>query len=362
MGLKSPVMPAYCTTSPSVIVLAKDASAPILMSEYASSITICAPQYAACSLAFPGRQYLSPQRVSRDNHTLHLGGPFVNLGDLGVTISPLHWIGLRETIPPVNLDRPACHPGGSLRGEQLRHRRLRGVGAAVVLAPCSAIHQEPRGVNLSGHISNHKLNSFQTRNRLAELDTLLRVGDRRIKRSLGYAHRLRADSDPAAIECLHGDLEPVALPAEKRILGNAAVSKVERRRPGRADPHLPLPLADGEPWGVLFDDEGADPSCPMRHVSLCRDDIHIGEPAVGNEDLRAIEDVLIAAQHGRGGARRCICSRGGLGKSKGRQADAGRQVMEVAVLLSLGSEREDRGGAEGGVAGHYDGGSRADPR
>src|ERR1035441_3423793 len=146
MGLKSPVMPAYCTTSPSVIVLAKDASAPILMSEYASSITICAPQYAACSLAFPGRQYLSPQRVSRDNHTLHLGGSFVNLGDLGVTISPLHWIGLRETIPPVNLDRLACHPGGSLRGEQLRHRRPSAVNAASVSPGPTPASSSARGI------------------------------------------------------------------------------------------------------------------------------------------------------------------------------------------------------------------------
>src|SRR6476659_6847488 len=156
-----------------------------------------------CATRSLNHHEFSPEVVCRDNHALHLGGSLVNLGDLGVAISPLHWIAIRITGSPVDLDRLARHPGGRLRGEQLRHRCFCGIGAAFVLAGCGTINQETSRGDLRSHVSYHPLNSLETPNRLAELETLLRVRNRRIKRSLGNAQRLRTDSDPPPIERLH---------------------------------------------------------------------------------------------------------------------------------------------------------------
>ena len=123
-----------------------------------------------------------------------------------------------------------------------------------------------------------------------------------------------------------------------------------------------LGLADGQPGGVLFDDERAHPARPLRRVGLREDDIDLGVRGVGDEDLRSVEDVLIPAQHRRGGARAGIGSRGGLGQGEGPQAAARGHVMKVLVLLGLGSEREDRPGGKRGLSRHDDGGGRARPR
>ena len=141
-----------------------------------------------------------------------------------------------------------------------------------------------------------------------------------------------------------------------------AVGEVQGRRARAADAQLVLGLADGEPGGVLLDDEGAHPARPLRRIGLREDDIDLGERGVGDEDLRSVEDVLIPAQHRGAGACAGIGARGGLGQGEGAQAAAGRQVMEVPVVLSRGAELVDRPGGQGGVRRQDDAGARARPR
>ncbi len=262
----------------------------------------------------------------------------------------------------MDLDGLAGHPGGGLRREQLGHRPFRGIRAAVVYARRGAVGKEPGSVHLGGHVGDHPLDGLQGRDRLAELDPLLRVGDRRVQRGLGYAQRLRGDADPPAIEGLHRDLEAVALPAQQRVLRDTAVGEVQGRSAGTADPQLVLGLADGEPGGVLLDDERAHPARSLRRIGLREDDIDLGVRGVGDEDLRSVENVLVPAPHRRGGASAGIGARGGLGQGESAQAAAGRHVMKVPVLLGLGSELEDRPGGKRGVSRHDDGGGRARPR
>ena len=82
-----------------------------------------------------------------------------------------------------------------------------------------------------------------------------------------------------------------------------AVGEVQGRRARAADAQLVLGFADGEPGGVLLDDERAHPARPLRRIGLREDDVDLGERGVGDEDLRPIEDVLVSLQRRRGGAR-----------------------------------------------------------
>ena len=61
------------------------------------------------------------QKQLGDDHPLHLVGPFVDLGDLGVPEHPLHLVIADETVPPMNLDCLLGDVGGCLRGEHLAH-------------------------------------------------------------------------------------------------------------------------------------------------------------------------------------------------------------------------------------------------
>jgi len=140
-----------------------------------------------------------------------------------------------------------------------------------------------------------------------------------------------------------------------------AVGEVQGRRARAADAQLVLGLADGEPGGVLLDDERAHPARPLRRIGLREDDIDLGERGIGDEDLRSVEDVLVPAQQRRAGARAGVRARGGFGQGEGPQAAAGRHVMEVAVVLSRGAELVDRPGGQGGVRREYAAGARARP-
>ena len=143
---------------------------------------------------------------------------------------------------------------------------------------------------------------------------------------------------------------------------DAAVGEVDGRRAGAAYPQLVLGLADRKSGRVFLDDERAHPARPPLRIGLGEDDVHIGERGVGDEHLRSVEGVPVGVRRGRGGARAGIGARAGFGQGESAQAAPGRHVMQVLVLLSLGSELEDRPGGERGVRRHYDSGARARPR
>jgi hypothetical protein len=70
---------------------------------------------------------------------------------------------------------------------------------------------------------------------------------------------------------------------------------------------------------------------------------------VGNEDLRAVEEVVIALVDGRGGGAAGIAPRARLGEPEAAEYAPGREQGHIAPLLLLGAELDDRRGAEVGM-------------
>ena len=220
---------------------------------------------------------------------------------------------------------------------------------------------ESRRVDGHRHVREHELDPLEGGDRLAELAPLLRVGDGRVERGLGDAHRLRAHGRPRVVECAQRDAEALALAAEPVLHGDLAVREVDGDGRRAADPQLALELAEGEAGERRLHEK-------RRHALVAAPPVHGGEErehrgvrAVGHPHLGAVEHVAVTVAHGR---RRHAAGVGARARLRDRQraGDLARgQPRQVAALLRLGPMRDER------IAGRVlheidDGGRRARPR
>ncbi len=132
-----------------------------------------------------------------------------------------------------------------------------------------------------------------------ELAALLGVFGGVAPGSGGEAEELGGDADAAFVEGLDGDLVAFADFAEDVGGGNAAVVEEELAGGGGADAELVFFLADGEAWRVALDEEGRDALVAGRGVDGGEDDEEAGFGGVGDPELAAVEDVVVAVERAR---------------------------------------------------------------
>ena len=94
-------------------------------------------------------------------------------------------------------------------------------------------------------------------------------------------------------------------------------------------------------------------------VGTGKDHIGVSIIAVGDEDLGAIQDVLVTLQHSGGANAVGIGASAGLGQTHSTQLLALCQGNQVLLLLLLGAELQDGPGAQRTVNGEHDGGGSA---
>src|ERR1035437_6071194 len=153
---------------------------------------------AACASSRPDRgpanaSEAREQELARDDHPLDLGRALADRAELDVAIELLDGEILREAVSAVDLDGEIRDAHGDLRGVELRHRRFLRRRAALVLQPAGAVCQEPRRLDLGGHVAEEILDRLELRDRLAELPPLLRVTERALEGALGHAEGERRD-------------------------------------------------------------------------------------------------------------------------------------------------------------------------
>jgi len=104
---------------------------------------------------------------------------------------------------------------------------------------------------------------------------------------------------------------------------------------GRAAPaHLAQLGLGMEPCEILLDDEGRDTLGPALRCRLGVDQQHVGDGAVGDEHLAAVQDVVIAfAPRGGAHAAERVGSRPGLGQAERADPLPCAQFRQVALLL-----------------------------
>ena len=163
---------------------------------------------AAGALAQPAHQ------MRGDDHPLDLVSALVDGGDLGVAVGPFHLHALEEAAAAVDLQGIVGDLQRDVRGVHLRHGGLHAVRRVLLLQLRRGVDEEPGAAQLGGHIRQLEGDALLGRDGLAELDALLGIAQRVLKRALGDAQRLRGDADASAVQRGHGNLEALALLAQ----------------------------------------------------------------------------------------------------------------------------------------------------
>ena len=163
---------------------------------------------AAGALAQPAHQ------MRGDDHPLDLVSALVDGGDLGVAVGALHLHTLEEAGAAVDLHGVVGDLQRDVRGVHLRHGGLHAVRRVLLLQLRRGVDEEPGAAQLGCHICQLEGDALLGRDGLAELDALLGIAQRVLKRALGDAQRLRGDADASAVQRGHGNLEALALLAQ----------------------------------------------------------------------------------------------------------------------------------------------------
>ena len=216
------------------------------------------------------------------------------------------------------------------------------------------VDQEPGAAQLGGHVGQLEGQGLLGGDGLAELDALLGVLQGGLVGPLGDAQGLGRDADAAAVQGGHGDLEALALLAQQVLPGHLHVVEDQLGGGGGADAHLVVVVAELEALPALLHDEGGD--APGADVGGGDGKDHVGVRlgGVGDEDLAAVEQVVVALVHGGGLGAAGVGAGVGLGQAEGADLLTPGQGHQVLLLLLLGAEGEDGPGAQGHVGGEND--------
>jgi hypothetical protein len=145
--------------------------------------------------------------------------------------------------------------------------------------------------------------------------------------------------------------------AQQVLLGNLDVLEGDLRRVGCALAELVLLLGDGHSGRVPGDDEGGDALVALVRIGLGVDRVPTGMRAVGDEDLRPVDHVLVALLDGASAHRPDIGAGLRLGETEGGELGLLDQHPEILLLDLLGTADDHWGGRE--AVAHQ---RRADPR
>ena len=165
-----------------------------------------------------------------------------------------------------------------------------------------------------------------------------------VEGAAGEAERRRADGRAEDVERRHRHLEPLAGCAEPVLPVTRQRSKTEAGegvRRNRCDP-----LGDEEPRCVGADDEGRESSRAGRFAGAGEDDVPVGDAAVGDVGLLAVEEDMPAVARCDRRDRGDVGARRRFGEGEGGDRLPRRHVGQPASLLLGRAEERDRPAAE----------------
>ena len=113
-----------------------------------------------------------------------------------------------------------------------------------------------------------------------------------------------------------------------------------------------LVLADGEAFHALLQNQAGDALCALGLVSHTEDDENICIACVGDEDLGAVYQIVVALVFESGLLASCVSSCIGLGQTESAEFLTGAEIREIFLLLLFGTELINRPCAKGGMCGN----------
>src|SRR5699024_4696391 len=216
-----------------------------------------------------------------------------------------------------------------------------------ILCNCRTVHQITGSLYLRRHICDLELRILELRDRTAKLLSFLYISDGLLQRALSNAQSLRCDADSAAVQRRHSDAEALAFLSQEVLLRNDAVLEDQLCGGRTADTHLLLLGADAEAREVLLYDERGDALRALALIGHREDDVDIRLAAVRDENLAAVEDIMVALQNSLGLLAGSIRACAGLGQAKRTQHFSGSQRTQILFFLLRGTELLNRVRAQG---------------
>ena len=172
-----------------------------------------------------------------------------------------------------------------------------------------------------------------------------RARGRLVERAAGEAERRGADRGAEDVERRHRLGEAAAALAEQGGGGQAHVGEFERGERVRRD--HPDALAVVEPRRAGIDDEGGDALGARRLAGAGEEDVEIGDAAVGDIGLGAVDDdSRRRSARGAGLHRGDVRAGGRLGQREGGDLLALGDRRKIRLFLRFGAEQADRARSE----------------
>lgn len=192
---------------------------------------------------------------------------------------------------------------------------------------------------LGGHLRYLEADVLELGQRSAEGLALLHVPGGDLQQVFGGGDGGHGDAHPLLREIGHQVEEGAVEFAEEVLLGDAYVLEEEFGGVLGLLADLVEVAASFEALGTAFDDEEGQAVRPALGGGLRDDDHEVGEDAVGDEGLGAVEQPVVAPVLGGGTDPLEVGVGAGLGHRDGGDGLAGAESGQPAALLFLGGER-----------------------
>src|SRR5215217_5390971 len=150
------------------------------------------------------------EELAADDHALDLRGALADQEQRRVAVEPLDLVLLGVAVAAVDPEGVLDDLLAGLRGEELGHAGLEVGALARVLHAGGLERQQPRRLDLRGHVGELELDGLVLGDRLAERLALLAVAQAELQRALGDADAARGDVDAADLERVHHLAEALA--------------------------------------------------------------------------------------------------------------------------------------------------------
>ena len=252
----------------------------------------------------------------------------------------------QQAAPAQDLDRAVDDALRRLGGKSLGHRRLeRHSLRSAVRFPRSAVHQQPRGGELDGHLRQFFLDELEIGERLPELFAVARILQRFPQRPRGHAARGGTHGGAQPVERAETQTVTLALLAQAQRGAHPAVIEgdLTQGMGGTQD----LRTGEGKTRRVRRHDKAGNSFRSQRRVSRGEDRVKVRNAGIGDEGLLPLQHVVSTVAPRAGGQRRDIGSRVRFGHGKrghGTAFEHGRKPP----LFQLGIIRtQDRQGTQG---------------
>src|SRR5437763_9987957 len=239
--------------------------------------------------------------MAGNHQSLNLAGTLTHQHKGGVTVVTLdiEFFGVAKAA--VDTQGIQCDLLAHFRGKKLRHTCFQVTALAAVFPARRLLQQEASGLDFRGHIRQFELNGLVLRDGLAEGRALLRIPDGVIEGRLSEADSTGCNVDTANLKPAHGMFETLSLAAAKQA-GHRDMDSVKNKfsRIYALVAQFFKSAADCQAWRALFDEKDAHTAIRRLSAGIStrqyREDA--GMDAIGNPQLGAIDDVILAVPRG----------------------------------------------------------------